>query len=222
VGVLVADDSFEPPTHQIRQLIARAFGVKYSRLPVRQNWAPLVAAEQVSDLLLRPLKVALSTSAAHSGLMNVWSDAEWLTLQLGPVWVTSALLGRSHFDDLEQEAFWRAVEDAPIGESALPWQLMQAIRRNQDWLLDEFILDDRSIITGLSQVTSLLERVPMDISRETRQAILRVGSGMALARGPFGRRITEHDAQVLELLAQLLESTAETVENNPLNSDVAL
>jgi hypothetical protein len=154
--------------------------------------------------------------------MNVWSDAEWLTLQLGPVWVISALLGRSHFDELEQEAFWRAVEDAPIGESALPWQLMQAITRSRDWLLDEFILDNRSIITGLSQVTSLLERVPLDISRETREAILRVGSGVARARGPFGRRITEHDGQVLELLAQLLESTAETVENNPLNSDVAL
>jgi len=154
--------------------------------------------------------------------MNVWSDAEWLTLQLGPVWVTSALLGRSQFDELEQEAFWRAVEDAPIGDSALPWQLMQAITRNRDWLLDELILDDRSIITGLSQVTSLLERVPVDISRETRAAILRVGSGMARARGPFGRRITDYDAQTLELLAQLLESTAETAENNPLNSDVAI
>jgi hypothetical protein len=166
--------------------------------------------------------VAPSTSAAHSDFMNVWSDAEWLTLQFGPVWVISALLGRSHFDELEQEAFWRAVEDAPIGESALPWQLMQAIRRSRDWLLDEFMLDDRSIITGLSQVTSLLERVPLDVSRETREAILRVGSGMALARGPFGRRITDHDAQTLELLAQLLESTAETAANNPLNSDVAL
>jgi hypothetical protein len=153
--------------------------------------------------------------------MYVWSDTEWLTLQLGPVWVTSALLGRSHFDELEQEAFWRSVEDAPIGDSALPWQLMQAIIRNRDWLLDELMLDDRSIITGLSQVTSLLERVPLDVSRETREAILRVGSGMALARGPFGRRITDYDAQTLELLAQLLESTAETAENNPLNSDAA-
>jgi hypothetical protein len=166
--------------------------------------------------------VALNTSAAHSGLMNVWSDAEWLTLQFGPVWVISALLGRSHFDELEQEAFWRAVEDAPIGESALPWQLMQAVTRNRDWLLDELILDDRSIITGLSQVASLLERVPLDVSRETREAILRVGSGMALARGPFGRRITDNDAQILELLGQLLESAEETAANNPLNSDVAL
>jgi|SRR5829696_8931905 len=100
---------------------------------------------------------------------------------------------------------------------------MQAISRNREWLLDEFMLDGRSIVTGLSQVTSLLERVSPEISRETRDAILRVGSGVARARGPFGRRmITDHDAQTLELVAQLLESAAETAENNPLNANVAL
>jgi hypothetical protein len=88
--------------------------------------------------------------------------------------------------------------------------------------LDEFILDARPIVSGLSQVTSLLEHVSPEISRETRDAILRVGSGVALARGPFGRRITDHDAQTLELVAQLLESPAETAENNPLNANVAL
>jgi hypothetical protein len=154
--------------------------------------------------------------------MYGWSDAEWLTLQLGPVWVISALLGRNRFDELEQEAFWHAVDEAPVGDSALSWQLMQAISRDREWLLDDFMLDGRSIVTGLSQVTSLLERVSPEISRETREAILRVGSGVARARGPFGRRITDHDAQTLELVAQLLESAAETAENNPLNANVAL
>lgn len=134
----------------------------------------------------------------------------------------SALVGRNRFDELEQEAFWQAVEDAPVGDSALTWQLMQAISGNREWLLDEFMLDGRSIVSGLSQVTSLLERVSPEVSRETREAILRVGFGVARARGPFGRRITDHDAQMLELLAQLLESASETAENNPLNADVAL
>jgi hypothetical protein len=151
-----------------------------------------------------------------------WSDAEWMTLQFGPVWVASALIGRNHLDELEQEAFWRAVEDAPVGDASITWTLMQAISRNREWLLDEFILDDRSIISGLSQVASLLEREPVVSSRATREAILRVGSGLARARGPFGRRITDSDTQMLELLAQLLESEAETAENNPLNSFVAL
>ena len=43
------------------------------------------------------------------------------------------------------------------------------------------------------------------------------------ARGfAFVEMATDQDAQTLELLAQLLESTAETAENNPLNSDVAI
>jgi hypothetical protein len=153
--------------------------------------------------------------------MTEWSDAEWLTLQLGPLWVVSALLGRNHLDELEQEAFWRAVEDAPIGDAPTAWTLMQAISRHRGWLLDEFVLDERSIITGLSEVASMLEREPIDCSRATREAILRVGSGVARARGPFGRRVTDSDAQMLELLAQLLETAAETAENNPLNSRVA-
>jgi hypothetical protein len=49
--------------------------------------------------------------------MYGWSDAEWLTLQLGPVWVISALMGRNRFDELEQEAFWQAVEEALSSET---------------------------------------------------------------------------------------------------------
>ncbi len=154
--------------------------------------------------------------------MYGWSEADWLTLQRGPVWVISALIGRNHFDELEQEAFWRAVEEAPVGDAPLSWQLMQAVSRNRDWLLDEFMLDGRSIVSGLCQVTTLLERVPPEVSRETRETILRVGYAMARARGPFGRRITDHDAQTLELVAQIMESAAETAENNPLNAHVAL
>ena len=133
----------------------------------------------------------------------------------------SALAGRDHFDELEREAFVRAVEAAASGDLALPWQLMQAVSRNSDWLFGQFMLDDRSIVTGLNEVTVLLERTTRDVSRETRAAILRVGFIVARAFGPFGRRITERDTQTLELIAQLLESAAETAENNPLNADMS-
>ena len=94
--------------------------------------------------------------------------------------------------------------------------------RNREWLFDEFLLDDRSIVSGLGQVTALLERVAPQVSRETRGAILRVGADVARARGPFGRRMTDQDAQTLALVAQLLESTSEMVEDNPLNANVAI
>jgi hypothetical protein len=149
--------------------------------------------------------------------MDGWSDAEWLTLQLGPVWVISALVGRSRFDELEQAAFWRAVDDAPE-DSPLSWQLMQAMTRNREWLLDEFLLDGRSIVTGLNQVASLLERVSPEVSRDVRESMLRVGSGLARARGPFGQRISDQDALTLQLVAQLLETAEETARANPLNA----
>jgi hypothetical protein len=154
--------------------------------------------------------------------MDGWTRSEWLTLQLGPVWVLSALVGRSQFDPLEQEAFWSSVEDAAIGQVALPWQLMRAIVHDREWLFDEFELDGRPIVAGLSSVARVLERTDPESSAETRQAILRVGAGVARARGPFGARVTSEDAQTLLLVAQLLETSSETAENNPLNSPVAL
>jgi hypothetical protein len=154
--------------------------------------------------------------------MYGWSDADWLTLQFGPVWVLSALIGRNHFDELEQEAFWQAVNEAPLGSSALNWQLAQSMSRNRKWLLDEFMLDDRSIVSGLGQVTHLLEPVGPEISRETREFMLRVGAAVARARGPFGRRMTDQDAQTLQLVEQLMQSVTETAEDNPLNADAAI
>src|SRR3954452_2610839 len=167
------------------------------------------------DLLAPPSR------GVYLGPMNGWSDAEWLTLQLGPVWVVSALVGRNRLDELEEAAFWRSVDDAPQ-DSPLCWQLMRAMTLNREWLLDEFQLDHRSIVSGLNDVASLLERVPPEVSRDARESMLRVGSGLARARGPFGQRISDQDTLALKLVAQLLETAEETVDNNPLNSAVAI
>jgi hypothetical protein len=153
--------------------------------------------------------------------MNGWSDAEWLTLQLGAVWVVSALVGRSRLDEIEEAAFWRSVDDAPK-DSALSWQLMRAMTLNREWLWDEFQLDRRSIVSGLNAVAALLERVPLEVSRDTRECMLRVGSGLARARGPFGQRISDSDALTLQLVAQLLETAAEMAADNPLNAASAI
>jgi len=153
--------------------------------------------------------------------MNEWSDAEWLTLQFGPVWVVSALVGRSQLDELEEAAFWQGVDDAPQ-DSPLGWQLMRAMTRNREWLLDEFLLDHRSIVSGLNDVASLLKRVPPEVSRDARECMLRVGAGLARARGPFGQRIGDQDALILQLVAQLLETADEVAEANPLNAASAI
>ena len=150
--------------------------------------------------------------------MGSWSDDEWLILQLGPLWVVSAVLGRSRFDGLEQQAVAASVLDAPEGNSALPWQLMQAVERNADTLFERLTRDNRSIVSGLGQVTTLLKRVDAETSRRTREAMLRVGAGVARARGPFGRRILEQDAQQLALVAYILEAPIEAAEGRPLDA----
>ena len=153
--------------------------------------------------------------------MDGWSHAEWLTLEFGSVWVVDALVGRDRLDELEEEAFWRGVDDAPQ-DSPLGWQLMQAMTRDREWLLDQFQLDDRSVVSGLNEVASLLERVPPEVSRDVREAMLRVGSGLARARGPFGQRISDQDALTLQLVAQLLETADELAQDNPLNAAAAI
>jgi hypothetical protein len=155
-------------------------------------------------------------------MTDQWSTEDWLTLRLGPVWVLSALVGRSRFDPMEQEAFWQSVDEAAAGRVGLAAQLMNAIFDDRIWLFDEFELDDRPIVSGLSQVAFLLERTDSQSSAETREAIQQVGSGVARARGPFGRRITDQDSQTLLLVAQLLETPSETAENNPLNSPLPI
>jgi hypothetical protein len=153
-------------------------------------------------------------------LMHRWSDDEWQTLQLGPLWVMSAIIGRSRFDELERQAFTLSVVAAPTGNAALPWQLMQAVDRNADDLFDRLVQDNRSIVSGLGQVTALLESVDERSSRLTREAMLRVGADVARARGPFGRRILEQDAQQLALVAYILESPLETATGRPLDARV--
>jgi hypothetical protein len=152
--------------------------------------------------------------------MHRWSDDEWLTLQLGPLWVMSAVIGRTRFDELERRAFALSVVAAPIGNAALPWQLMQAVERHADDLFDRLARDNRSIVSGLSHVTALLDSVDVQTSRLTREAMLRVGADVARARGPFGRRILEQDAQQLALVAYILETPLETATGRPLDAMV--
>lgn len=151
-----------------------------------------------------------------------WTRPEWLTLRLGPVWALSALFGRNRFSAIEKEAFWRSVDQAALTHEGLGRQLLNAAFDDRDWLFDEFELDDRPVVSGLSQIVTLLERTDADSSNEARQAILQVGHSVALARGPFGQYESIEDTQTPLLVAQLLETVAETAENNPLNSHLPL
>ncbi|MGI8458437.1 MAG: hypothetical protein ACR2LI_10040 [Propionibacteriaceae bacterium] len=154
--------------------------------------------------------------------MDRWSDPEWLTLRLGPLWALSALTGRCRFDADEQRAFWDCVSEVATASSGLSRTLLAAMASDRRWLFDEFELDGRSIVSGFNAVTTLLERAGRETSADVRQMLLRVGREFARARGPFGRRITIEDQQTLLLMEQLLQSSTETADDNPLNSHRAI
>jgi hypothetical protein len=151
-----------------------------------------------------------------------WSEQEWFTLLFAPVWVLSALAGRVRFDEDERGAYWDAVTDAALRSTGPGRQLLGTAAAERRWLFDEFELDGRPVVSGLLSVTRLLERMAADTRDDVRASILRVGEGVARARGPFGRRMTIEDEQTLLLVEQLLQTTSETAGNNPLNSPAAI
>ena len=77
-----------------------------------------------------------------------WSEQEWFTLRLGPVWVLSALVGRVRFDDDERGAFWDAVTDAALRSTGPGRDLLGTAAAERRWLFDEFELDGRPVVSG--------------------------------------------------------------------------
>ena len=151
-----------------------------------------------------------------------WSEQEWATLRLAPVWVLSALAGQVRFDEDERGAFWDAVTDAALRSTGPGRELLGTAAAERRWLFDEFELDSRSVVSGMLSVTRLLERMSPDTRDDVRASILRVGEGVARARGHFGRRMTLQDEQTLLLVHQLLQTAPETSSDNPLNSPAAI
>jgi hypothetical protein len=151
-----------------------------------------------------------------------WSDADLCTLRLGPVWVLSALTGRMTFDADECGAFWDAVTDSALRSTGAGRAVFEALARERRWLFDEFVLDCRPVVSGLMAVTRLLERMSPESRDDVRRSIVRVGAYVARARGPFGRRMTTEDEQTLLIVEQLLQTSAETTDDNPLNSQAAI
>ena len=151
-----------------------------------------------------------------------WSDQEWFTLRLAPVWVLSALAGRIRFDEDERGAFWDAVTDAALRSTGPGRDLLGAVAAERVWLFDEFELDRRPVVSGLLSVTRLLQRMDGETRADVRRTVLRVGESVARARGHFGRRMSIEDEQTLILVDELLRTSTETVGDNPLNSPAAI
>ncbi|HEY5820886.1 MAG TPA: hypothetical protein VIT20_02845 [Propionibacteriaceae bacterium] len=139
--------------------------------------------------------------------MNLGSD-DRRTLQLGPLWVLSALAGTSRFSRYELEAFWDGVVGVTLRTPEPARGLLVSLAADRSGLVLDFELDDRSVVTGLAHVVAALARLESEVSADFRRALLRIGMAVGRARGPYGRQITFEDTQMLMMVAQLLEIEA--------------
>jgi hypothetical protein len=138
---------------------------------------------------------------------DTFTVEEWHTLLFAPLWAFAALAGRYRaFDPLDLEAFTHAVEQAADAERGrLGGHLLGRVALDLDRLTHRFENDDRSVASGLWQVSLLLTRLPAEEADAFRDALVSgVCEGVARARGRYGRIISEEDAKIVELVAALL------------------
>ena len=69
-----------------------------------------------------------------TGIGEMWSESESLTLRLSGVWIVSALVGHTQFDTDEQDAFWDAVTDAALRAQGLARRVLEAMAAERGWL----------------------------------------------------------------------------------------
>lgn len=133
------------------------------------------------------------------------------TLQLGPFWVLSALVGtHTRFDEPDLAAFWDALVSEGLRASADARALLGTMTRDRAGLLMDFELDERSVVSGLRDVVTVLG--PDDRVAGYRRALVRIGGSVARARGPYGRQISSEDLNRLLLVAQLLDYSPSTAD----------
>ena len=126
------------------------------------------------------------------------------TLQLGPLWVLSALVGtHTRFAEPDLAAFWDAVVDEGLRAPPQVRDLLGTLTVDRSGLLLDLELDGRSVVSGLRDVVTVLGHD--DGVEGYRRALVRIGGAVARARGPYGRQISTEDLNRLLLVAQLLD-----------------
>lgn len=133
------------------------------------------------------------------------------TLQLGPLWVLSALVGtHTAFAEPDLDAFWDAVVSEGLRAPAEARGLLGTMTVDRSGLLLDLELDGRSVVSGLRDVVTILG--PQDRVEGYRRALVRIGGSVARARGPYGRQISSEDLNRLLLVAQLLDWSPTTAD----------
>ena len=134
--------------------------------------------------------------------------AQLRTVQLGPLWVLSALTGTSRFGVDDLRAFWDGLVEIALGLPEPGRGLLTSMTADRPGLLSDFAADERPVVSGLRHVVAVLDQLEPPAGQQVKTAMLRIGIAVGRARGPYGRQLTFEDNQRLLLVAQLLEVDA--------------
>ena len=108
---------------------------------------------------------------------------ELRTLQLGPLWVLSALVGtHTNFSRPDLDAFWDAVVAVGLNSPPDTRDLLMSLTADRDGLVLTFELDGRSVVSGLHDVITVLGPGPAERVDGYRRALVHIGAAVARAR----------------------------------------
>ncbi|WP_375424672.1 hypothetical protein [uncultured Friedmanniella sp.] len=138
-------------------------------------------------------------------------------LELGPLWVLSALSGTGNrFDARELSAFWDALVAVALRTPEPARGLLTSLTDDRTGLLLAFELDDRPLVSGFAAVVRALASLEPAVAEDYRIALLRIGTSLGRSRGPYGERISASDTQLLLLVAELLEIRSARLSDDQL------
>jgi hypothetical protein len=139
------------------------------------------------------------------------SRNDWQTLTRAPLWILSAVAGRSgQFHPLEEAAFWQCVEHEAVGASGLTGEVLASVILAREATIADFERDTPPAASGLCAVVRVLDRLPAPESARFRLALMTLATGLAHARGPFGE-VSRDDAETLMIIGELLEVETDRV-----------
>lgn len=127
-------------------------------------------------------------------------------LQLGPLWMLSAVTGSgTTFSRLDRDVFWETVYAVTQRTSPEARSLLESVLDAGADLFLDFELDERPLVSGLRQVAEVLCGMDVELATDYKVALLRIGAGVAKARGPYGRQMTAENEVLLVMVAGLLD-----------------
>ena len=135
-----------------------------------------------------------------------FDSAQWRTLQLAPFLILSGVSGRYRdFAVEEMVVFERWLDEAARAPGSLNREVLSSVAADITGLAAEYARYDGTIVSGLAAVGDILVCQPEPEVDAFRGALVQVlGTGIARARGPYGKQLTTESEQMLEMLEEFL------------------